>query len=94
MAMSRRIAGTRVTSWSPMRMVPALGGSSPAIMLQRGGLAAARRAEEGHELAVARSARSIASTAVVAPKRFDRPARVTDAIVQPLTAPAVRPRTR
>ncbi len=33
MAMSRRIAGTDVTSLLPIRMDPAVGASSPAIML-------------------------------------------------------------
>ena len=52
MAMSRSFGGTSLTTRSPMRTVPLRDRLEAGDHPQRGGLAAARRADEHHELAV------------------------------------------
>ena len=51
MLTSRSFGGSSVTSLPPIRMVPAVGISRPAIMRKRRRLAAARRAEQRHQRA-------------------------------------------
>ena len=67
--------------------------SSPAIMPQQRGLAAARRADEDDELAVARSSRSTPLMTSTAPKDLRMPSSVKSAMfpAQPFTAPMVMP---
>ena len=52
MAMSRSLGGTSLTTRSPMLIVPLRDHLEPGDHAQRGGLAAARRADEDHELLV------------------------------------------
>ena len=51
MAMRRFAGGTWVTSTPPMKIVPSVTTSRPAIMRKKGRLAAAGRPEQGAELA-------------------------------------------
>ena len=84
MLTGRLNGGSAATSAPSIRIRPSVARSKPAISLQGGRLARARRAKDGQELTATSTASEMPSSAVNVPNRLVSPCSSTIALTAPL----------